>query len=115
MINIERLPHTETDVAGMSPIHGALQKLPSSRDLRPKILVHTATAFSSQVSDIWSGGGELAPKCYEAGLEGKGLPSTWPDTSTCAVAQAGTSLQGVQLLCVSSVSQACQQLAGCVQ
>lgn len=62
MINIERLPHTETDVAGTSPTDRALQKLQNSGDLLPKILLHVATAFSSRVFGIWSGGGELPPK-----------------------------------------------------
>lgn len=64
MINIDCLPHTKTDVSGMSPIDGALQKLQSSTDLLPKIMFHIRMPLSSRVSVIWSGGGgeELPPK-----------------------------------------------------
>lgn len=66
MINLDCLPHTKTDVSGMSPIDGALQRLQSSRDLLPKIMLPICMTFYSRVSVIWSGsgdgGGELPPK-----------------------------------------------------
>ena len=90
MINIDCLPHTRTDVSGMSPIDGALQKLQHSTDLLPKIMFRMT--LSSRVSVIWSGGGggELPPKQCEAQLEDNGPQSARPETTMC-VAHPGLS------------------------
>lgn len=49
MINIVCLPHTKTDVADMSPIDSALQKLWDCRDFVPKIMFCISPPFSSKV------------------------------------------------------------------